>query len=131
VYAVNATAARLVEYKAQAEILKALAHPTRLLIIDELSEGERCVCELTELVGHEMPTISRHLSLLKFAGIVVDEKRGSQVFYKLKRRCVMDFFHCIASVQASKDCDSPSACGPRPRNSNGALRQQRNGKARL
>jgi ArsR family transcriptional regulator len=103
---VNATAARLTEYKTQAEILKALAHPTRLLIIDELSEGERCVLDLTNLVGHEMPTISRHLSLLKFAGIVEDEKRGSQVFYKLKRRCVMDFFHCIASVRAANDWES-------------------------
>ena len=127
----KATAARLIEYKAQAEILKALAHPTRLLIIDELSEGERCVWELTELVGHEMPTISRHLSVLKSAGIVEDEKRGSQVFYKLKRGCVMDFFHCIASVQAGEDCKSSSEGAPRPRNANGALRQRANGKAGL
>ena len=95
----NVTAARLAEYKAQAEILKALAHPTRLLIIDELSKGERCVLDLTNLVGHEMPTISRHLSRLKFAGIVECEKRRAQVFYRLKRHCVTDFFHCIASVQ--------------------------------
>jgi DNA-binding transcriptional ArsR family regulator len=93
------TAARLAEHKAQAEILKALAHPTRLLIIDELSRGERCVLDLTTLVGHEMPTISRHLSRLKFAGIVECEKRGAQVFYRLKQHCVTDFFHCIASVQ--------------------------------
>lgn len=127
----NVTALRVADYKAQAEILKALAHPTRLLIIDELSEGERCVCELTELVGHEMPTVSRHLSLLKFAGIVEDEKRGSQVFYKLKRRRVMDFFHCIASVQAGENCESPSPCAPRPRRANGVLRQQSNREARL
>ena len=127
----NATSDRNVDYKAQAEILKALAHPTRLLIIDELSEGERCVGDLTELVGHETPTVSRHLSLLKFAGIVEDEKRGSQVFYKLKQRCVMDFFRCIASVQAGEDCESPSTCAPRPPNANGALREQSNGKARL
>ena len=127
----NATTARLADYKAQAEILKALANPTRLLIIDELSGGERCVGDLTELVGHETPTISRHLSLLKFAGIVEDEKRGSQVFYKLKQRCVMDFFRCVASVQAGEDCESPSTCAPRPRTANGAHRQQSNGKARL
>jgi ArsR family transcriptional regulator len=127
---VNATAARLTEYKAQAEILKALAHPTRLLIVNELSEGERCVLDLTNLVGHEMPTVSRHLSLLKFAGIVEDEKRGAQVFYRLKRRCVMDFFHCIASLQAGEDCESPSTCAPRPRRLGAVPRQQLNGKAR-
>jgi len=119
------------EYKTQAEILKALAHPTRLLIVDELSAGERCVCELTELVGHEMPTVSRHLSRLKFAGIIEDEKRGAQVFYRLKRRCVMDFFHCIASVQAGDDCELPSTRAvDRPR-SDRRTAQRPNGKARL
>ena len=119
----NATAARLAEYKVQAEILKALAHPTRLLIIDELSNGERCVLELTNLVGHEMPTISRHLSRLKFAGIVQCEKRRAQVFYRLKQPCVTDFFRCIASVQPGKDCKSPSV-SPRSRNSKGGFPQQ-------
>ena len=109
----NVSAARLADYKAQAEILKALAHPTRLLIVDELAAGERCVCQLTDLIGHEMPTVSRHLSLLRFAGIVEDEKRGAQVFYRLKRRCVMEFFRCIASVQAGEDCDSVLADEPR------------------
>jgi DNA-binding transcriptional ArsR family regulator len=123
---VNATANRLADYKAQANLLKALAHPTRLLIIDELSQGERCVCELTDLVGHEMPTVSRHLSLLKFAGIIEDDKRGSQVFYRLKRRCVMDFFRCVASVQAGQDCDSR-----RPIAQSSARTANRNGKVRL
>ena len=126
----NVTAARLAEHKAQAEILKALAHPTRLLIIDELSKGERCVSDLTKLVGHEMPTISRHLARLKFAGIVECEKRRAQVFYRLKRHCVTDFFHCIASVQPGKDCVFPSV-SPRRRNSKDGLRRQPNGKARL
>ena len=120
----NVTAARLAEHKAQAEILKALAHPTRLLIIDELSNGERCVLDLTKLVGNEMPTISRHLSRLKFAGIVECEKRRAQVFYRLKRHCVTDFFHCIESVKPGKVCGSSSASTPRPR-------KQPNGKARL
>ena len=54
-------------------MFKALAHPGRLLMLDELSRGERCVCELAALVGSEMPTVSRHLSQLKNAGIVEDE----------------------------------------------------------
>jgi ArsR family transcriptional regulator len=87
------------QFKAQAQVFKALAHPGRLLMLDELSRGERCVCELAALVGSEMPTVSRHLSLLKNAGIVDDEKRGAQVFYRLVTPCVMNFFECVASVR--------------------------------
>lgn len=89
----------LARFKAQARVLKALAHPSRLLIVDELSRGERCVCELAQLVGAEMPTMSRHLALLREAGIVDDEKRGVQVFYRLRTRCVMNFFRCVAEVR--------------------------------
>ncbi len=87
------------QYKAQAQVLKALAHPSRLLMVDELAKGERCVCELAELVGAQMATVSRHLSLLKNAGIVEDEKRGMQVFYSLKVPCVLNFFKCVAAVR--------------------------------
>lgn len=85
-------------YKSQANVIKALAHPTRLFLVDELSRGEKCVCELTKMVGVEMPTISRHLSLLKNVGIVEDEKRGIQVFYRLSAPCVMKFLDCMAGL---------------------------------
>jgi DNA-binding transcriptional ArsR family regulator len=52
-------------YAAGAQVFKALAHPSRLLIVDELMQSERCVCELTELVGSDMSTVSKHLSVLK------------------------------------------------------------------
>ena len=93
------TAAAQADYKTKAQIIKALAHPTRLFIVEELSRGERCVCELAALVGSEMPTVSRHLAQLKHAGIVDDEKRGAQVFYRLVTPCVMNFFQCVASVR--------------------------------
>jgi DNA-binding transcriptional ArsR family regulator len=95
------TAAAQAQYRAQADIIKALAHPTRLFIVDELSRGERCVCELTDMIGVEMPTVSRHLSQLKAAGILEDEKRGSQVFYWLRVPCVLNFFKCIKAVQSN------------------------------
>jgi DNA-binding transcriptional ArsR family regulator len=57
------------------------------------------VCELTELIGVEMPTVSRHLSQLRNAGILEDEKRGSQVFYRLRIPCVLNFFKCVEAVQ--------------------------------
>jgi len=89
------------KFKSQARVLKALAHPSRLFIVEELSKGERCVCELTEMVGSEMPTVSRHLSLLKNVGIIEDDKRGTQVFYKLSTPCVMKFLGCMAGVESS------------------------------
>ena len=82
-------------YDARARIIKALAHPTRLFLVDELSRGERCVCELTEMVGADMSTVSKHLAVLKASGIVEDEKRGSQVFYTLRTPCVLNFFTCV------------------------------------
>jgi DNA-binding transcriptional ArsR family regulator len=89
------TAAR---YEARARTIKALAHPTRLFIVDQLSQGEQCVCALTELVGADISTVSKHLSLLKGAGIVQDDKRGTQVFYRLAMPCVLDFLGCAQAV---------------------------------
>ncbi len=85
-------------YEARARIVRAMAHPTRLFVVDVLSRGERCVCELTEMVGADVSTVSKHLSVLKGAGIVEDDKRGSQVFYSLRVPCVMNFFECCESV---------------------------------
>lgn len=87
------------KYETRAKIMKALAHPARLLIVDVLaSEGERCVCDLTELVGSDMSTVSRHLAQLKEAGLVEDEKRGQMVFYRLRVKCLTGIFNCIESV---------------------------------
>ena len=87
------------KYDARAKIVKAMAHPTRLFIVDELScRGERCVCDLTEMIGADISTVSKHLSLLKAAGIVQDEKRGNMVFYRLGVPCVSQFLDCIESV---------------------------------
>ena len=96
------TAVAQAEYNAKARIIKALAHPTRLFIVDELSRGERCVCELTDMIGVEMPTVSRHLSQLKSVGILEDEKRGAQVFYRLRVPCVLNFFNCVEAVQSER-----------------------------
>lgn len=85
-------------FEARAKVMKALAHPSRLFMVDELSRGERCVCELKEMVGADMSTVSKHLSVLKSAGIVADQKRGMQVYYRLKTSCVLQFFDCVGEV---------------------------------
>lgn len=82
--------------------MKGLAHPSRLLMVDELSRGERCVCELTDLVGADISTVSKHLSVLKRAGIVQDDKRGLQVFYRLRCPCMLRFLDCIEAVIEEK-----------------------------
>lgn len=86
-------------YEAKAKLIKALAHPTRLFIVEELSKGERCVCELRDMVDADISTVSKHLALLKAAGIVADDKRGLQVFYRLKTPCVLGFLDCVKQVE--------------------------------
>ena len=86
------------KFEARAQIIKALAHPTRLFVVDELSKGERCVCELTEMIGADISTVSKHLSVLKQAGIIADDKRGLQVWYSLQVPCILNFFGCVEDV---------------------------------
>ena len=83
---------------ARAKVFKALAHPSRLLIVEQIAQKERCVCELRETIGADISTVSKHLSVLKGAGIIQDEKRGLQVYYRLKMPCVLRFFDCVGEV---------------------------------
>lgn len=86
------------KFDARAKVVKAMTHPTRLFIVDELSRSrERCVYELTEMIGADISTVSKHLSLLKAAGLVIDEKRGNLVYYRVRIPCVSQFFDCIES----------------------------------
>jgi len=84
--------------EAKSNVLKALGHPTRLLIAEELGRGERCVCEFVEMAGADYSTVSRHLGVMKQAGLVEDEKRGQQVFYRLRVPCVLNFMECVEEV---------------------------------
>jgi len=97
------------QFDERARVMKALAHATRLYIIDELGRGERCVHELTEMVGADMSTVSKHLSVLKSVGLVRAEKRGAEVYYSLAMRCVLNFFGCVESVLTG---DGDASCGP-------------------
>jgi len=92
----------LAKFEARSQIMKALAHPARLLIVDELSRNERCVNDLTAMIGANMSTVSRHLAVLKNAGIIQDKRQGAQVYYSLSIPCVMDFFACAEKVLESR-----------------------------
>lgn len=86
-------------YKARADVAKALAHKTRLEIIDILVEqGDKCVCELTEILNVSQSTVSKHLGVLKKAGIVDSKKEGLKVTYSLRTPCVKRFFNCLDQI---------------------------------
>jgi len=85
-----------------AEIFKALAHPSRLMIIEALANGKHCVNELTEMIGADMSTVSRHLAQLRNVGLIRDEKQGLQVFYELRCHCVLKFLDCVESVAVER-----------------------------
>lgn len=82
----------------EAEVFKALGHPTRLWIVGQLGDGEHCVCEFVDAVGADFSTISKHLSVLKQAGVIEDDKRGKQVYYRLVCPCILDVIACLKKV---------------------------------
>ena len=85
-------------FKQQARVLTALANESRLMIIDRLNKGECSVGELTDLVGSDVSTISKHLALLRANGIVEDRRQGTTVYYRLLTPCVCNFFVCATQV---------------------------------
>ena len=91
-------------YSTRAQIIKAMAHPSRLRMIAALAKKELCVCELKELVGSDMSTVSKHLSVMKAVGLVQDRKEGLQVYYRLLCPCIATFLNCIDDlVDVQKD----------------------------
>lgn len=85
-------------FRAQARVLKALANDSRLMIVDRLSRGECTAGELTQLVGSDQTTVSKHLAVLRAHGIVEDRREGSSVVYRLLTPCIMSFFSCATQV---------------------------------
>lgn len=95
----------------RAETFKALGHPARLHMIDLLADGERCVCDLVDAVGLGWSTVSRHLAVLKKAGVLEDEKRGLQVFYRLALPCVASFSTCLDAARRGQQVEVRACCG--------------------
>ncbi|MFM2220681.1 MAG: hypothetical protein RLZZ553_429 [Verrucomicrobiota bacterium] len=90
------------DFRDAAAVFKALGHPARVMMVEELSRGERCVADLTALVGLDMSTVSNHLSVLRAVRIVVDDRRGTQVFYSLRKPCLMNLFCCLDDFEQEK-----------------------------
>ncbi len=85
-------------YQLQAGICKAIAHPTRIEILQLLREGERCVCEIYPALDIEQPNVSRHLSVLKGAGILSSRKEGLKVIYTVNDERVYEMLDLITAM---------------------------------
>jgi ArsR family transcriptional regulator len=79
----------------RAATFKALGHPSRLFMLETLAGGERCVCELQELVDLDLSTVSKHLTVLRKAGLVADERRGNRIYYRLCCPAVADLLAAL------------------------------------
>lgn len=82
----------------KAEVFKAMGHPIRLGVIEFLQQGEVCVCDIVEHVGTGMSNVSKHLSVLKKAGIIADRRDGLKIMYRLTMPCAVDFVKCVEGV---------------------------------
>ena len=85
-------------YQLQADVCKAIAHPTRIEILQLLREGERCVCEIFPAMKIEQPNVSRHLSVLKKAGILSSRKEGLKVIYTVNDQRIYQALDLITDI---------------------------------
>jgi len=89
-------------FRQQARLLRVLANESRLMIVNRLNRGECSVGELTQMVGSDVSTVSKHLALLRAHGIVTDRREGNLVYYQLLTPCVCNFFACATQVLKEK-----------------------------
>lgn len=85
-------------YKLKTNVVKALANPVRLMIIDCLRDGEKCVCEIVNQLKEEQSNISKSLGILKSNGLIKDRKEGLNVYYRLNLCCINEFFCCLDNI---------------------------------
>lgn len=91
------------DIRTHAQMFKALGHPARLQLVTLLADGERCVCDLTDEVGLDISTISKHLSILVQAGVLINERRANKIFHRLRTPCVLKVFTCLNEVRRAPD----------------------------
>ncbi len=86
----------------QAEFLKALANPTRLLLLTQLAHGERCVCELMADTALEQANTSQHLAILRSQGIVESRRDGPRTLYRIKRPEVAEILALVNTALSAQ-----------------------------
>ena len=93
----------------QAGVFKALAHPGRMAMVHALANGPLPATQLATVAACTAPTASRHLAVLRTAGVVRDERRGQQIFYHLSYPCVLTFAECIERTDSTATAE-PNCC---------------------
>ena len=96
--------------QAKADILKAVAHPVRLSIVEILGKRERCACEISDAFPCDRTTVSKHLAVLKSLGVIEDRKEGLYVYYRLRMTCLLPFLACIERVVRSDARECGCGC---------------------
>ena len=89
----------------KADILKAIAHPVRLSIVEMLGERERCACEIGDAFPCDRTTVSKHLAVLKSLGVIEDRKEGLYIHYRLRMTCLLPFLACLERVVRIGACE--------------------------
>lgn len=85
-------------YEIQAEFFKALSHPSRLKMLESLKGKDSCVCDLVKLINEPQPRVSRHLTALKNAGILIAEKKGTRTCHRIKDRNVLKLIEMSLNI---------------------------------
>lgn len=98
-------------YQSQSAVFKALSHPARLFMVEEIARGEKCVCELVRMLGLDASTVSKHLTVLRNAGVLEDQKRGNMVFFRVRMECVLGFSSCVRKSLESQAREQLEAVG--------------------
>jgi DNA-binding transcriptional ArsR family regulator len=88
--------------------LKALAHPSRLAAVRALEKGELCVCQLQEVMGSDLSTVSRHVKLLTHAGLIASRREGKWIYCRLAAPCALEFLDCLEAALNGKPCAAPA-----------------------
>ncbi len=88
-------------------VIKALAHPTRLKIAEALAPKALCVSEIHALIGGDLSTVSKHLTLMREAGWLSCEKQGVHIHYRLACNCLDEFLRCVDTLANSSTCCKP------------------------
>lgn len=101
----------MVDYQASASLLKAIAHPVRLQIVDILRRSPECVCHLSAVLARSQPYISQQLAVLRGAGVIVDEREGTNVFYRLSNAEAARVVEAVFGSQPA--ADGPTAAAGR------------------
>jgi len=90
--------------KRASEGLRAIAHPLRLSVLCHLMRGDLCVHELMEATGSNQSNLSQHLSRMRMMGIIENEKRGQQVFYRIADPQWGEMVHLLQHIYCPEMC---------------------------